>query len=74
MNWMNVLCLLLGLAVGIEIAWLVMKYRYDTVAENVRSMTEKIRELLDTNSRIINKWSESIELNSELLKELDEKY
>lgn len=70
MNWMNALCLLLGVAVGIEIAYLVMKYRYDTVAKEVRSMNEKIIELLETNGRIFDKWAESIALNDELLEEL----
>lgn len=73
MNWMNALCLLLGVAVGIEIAYLVMRYRFDTVAKEVRSMNEKIIEVLETNGRVIDKWKDSIDLNSELLDVLKER-
>lgn len=73
MNWMNALCLLLGVAVGIEIAWLVMKYRYDTVAKEFYSMNERVSEALTMNSRIIHKWSETIDLNTKLIEELEKR-
>lgn len=70
MNLQNVLWLLLGMCIGAEIMRLVMKYRYDKVAKEVRSMNEKIIDLLETNGRIIENWQKSIDLNSELLEEL----
>lgn len=81
MNWLNVGCFLLGLAMGIEIAYLVMKYRYDAVAENIHILNEKTSEVLTMNGRIIGKWEESIKLNdtiinlnSRLIDELGEKF
>ena len=73
MNWMNAFCLLAGVGVGVEIAYLVMKYRTDIVAEKVHSLEARIGELLDMNGRIIDKWSETIDLNTELIKSLEER-
>ena len=70
MNLQNVLWLLLGMCIGAEIMGLVMKYRYDKVAKEVRSMNERISETMSMNNRIIGKWAESVELNNELLTEL----
>ena len=73
MNWMNVLCYLLGLVIGIEIAYLVMKYRYDTVASKIISMEDRLTDILESNGRIIDHWSETIDLNTKLLEELEKR-
>lgn len=67
MNWLNVGCFLLGLTMGMEIVYLVMKYRYDAVAENIRILNEKTSEVLTMNGRIIGKWSETINVNTEII-------
>lgn len=73
MNLQNVLWLLLGMCIGAEIMGLVMKYRYDTVAKEIRSMNERISHLLEANGRIIGKWKDSIDLNSKLIDVLEKR-
>lgn len=73
MNWMNAIYYLAGLALGIEIAYLVMKYRYDTVATKIDSMEDKLTDILESNGRIIDHWSETIDLNTKMLEELEQR-
>jgi hypothetical protein len=73
MNWMGASCFLIGVAMGIEIAYLVMKYRYDAVAKEVRTMNERISEALGANNQIIGKWSEAVDLNTKLIEELEKR-
>lgn len=70
MDWMNAACLLAGVFVGVEIAYLCMKGKCEILADEMRSMEGRVREVLKTNTRIIDKWEESIEQNNRLLEEL----
>lgn len=67
MNWMNGLCLLIGLGLGLEIMWCVMKYRYDSVTDSINNLSRRLDNALSTNDRIIRGWGESVELNGQIL-------
>ena len=71
MNWMNAACLLAGVGVGVEITYLCMKSKSEILADEMRSMENKVSELLKTNTRIIDRWGEAIELNNRLLNVLE---
>lgn len=59
-NWMYALCALLGVALGMEIMYLVMKYRVDQVAEEICKLRADLLEVLEANSRILGRWDETI--------------
>lgn len=67
MNWMNGLCLLIGLAFGGEIMFCIMKYRYDSVAEKIDKLHIDLVDALSNNSRILNGWHRAVDLNDELI-------
>ena len=67
MNWMNGLCLLIGLVFGAEIMFCIMKYRYDSVAEKINKLHIDLVDVLNNNSRILNGWSQAINFNDELI-------
>ena len=67
MNWMNGLCMLIGLGIGMEIMWCVMKYRYDSVTDSINNLCRQLIAALATNDRIIKGWGKSVELNGEIL-------
>ena len=70
MDWMNAFCLLAGVGVGVEIAYLCMKSKNEIAAEAMRSMESRIVDVIKMNTRIFDKWGETIKLNGELLDEL----
>lgn len=59
-NWMYALCVLIGVAVGMEILYMVMKYRVDHVAEEIRGINDRMRESWETNNRLLKKWDETV--------------
>ena len=61
MNWMNGLCMLIGLGLGMEIMWCVMKYRYDNVADNIKKLHIDLNAAMEKNTELINKWGVTIE-------------
>lgn len=71
MNWMNAACFLFGVTMGILIAWMAVKCRFDGIAVLFRSMNDDVSEVIEANTRVIAKWEETVELNNTLLKELE---
>lgn len=68
MNWMNGLCMLIGLGLGMETMWCVMKYRYDNVAENIEKLHFDLKEALNKNGELIEKWADTIECWNDTIK------
>lgn len=70
MNWMNGLCMLVGLAIGAEIMYCILKYRFDKVAMNIEKLHDDLRYALERNDRLMAYWQDAIKLNDEVIERL----
>ena len=74
MNWMNAACFLFGVTMGILIAWMAVKHRFDGIVVLFRSLDDDVSEVIEANTRILDKWSETVDLNTELIEAIKEKF
>ena len=61
-NWMYALCVLLGVALGVEIAWLAMKHRHDQLLHRIDKLDDDLAKAFVENARLRDNWGRSIEL------------
>lgn len=67
-NWMNGIIFLVGLVLGGEIMYCVLKYRRDAVADKINELHGDLSDLLRQNRTVINEWGKMLTLTEDVIK------